>query len=234
MKRKEWLVLIIFFLIFDLLNGCVKEEENISLSLIFSEFSKDYIKDIETDTIGDISYELTIDNKNRVFLYSNKETGQIDGGININDKYYRIDEVSVGNTPKDLMGITEVQVFGKKAIKFFGLQGVNYAQSFYWFFEDNTQIFYLNVEGNTVETDLNNDGSQEIISTLGTIPETSIYILKNDKIVTSNINDSIGVKAVIYKEKNIFEIWSEPNSSEQYYYYNDSLNKSSDNNTRDK
>ena len=58
--------------------------------------------------------EKTIDNKLDVFLFTDVEDSQIKCGISYNDNSYYIGQISIENTPNDLMGIEEVQVFGKK------------------------------------------------------------------------------------------------------------------------
>jgi len=131
------------------------------------------------------------------------------------------------NTPEDLMGIEEIQVFGKKAVKIYGILGANYAQAFYWFVGEKPEESIIQIDGNTVEIDLNSDDKNEVVATTGTIPETRIYMLKEGKIVVSDINKSIGAKSVTLQDKGkkLFEVYFEPNKPEQYVYYRDSFIK---------
>src|SRR5690554_7453420 len=46
----------------------------------------------------------------------------------------------------------------------------------------------IQIDGNTVEIDLDSDGKNEVVATTGTIPETRIYMLKEGKIFVSDIN----------------------------------------------
>lgn len=216
MKAKAWIMLLILIL---LLSGCSKPE-NSTLPLAFIEANKVKINDLQLDTIDEIIQERTIDNGARVLIFKDKEDGQIKGGINLRDKYYQIGEVSVENTPEGLMGIEEVQVFGKEAIKIYGILGTSYAQAFYWFTQESFQESIIQVDGNTIEVDLDNDGKQEIVSTLGTIPQTKIYILDENKIFVCDINESIGAESSILKDrdKKIFEIYFQPNKPKKYMY----------------
>ena len=99
----------------------------------------------------------------------------------MNGKSYYVGQVSMEGTPEDLMGIEEIQVFGKKAVKFYGILGANYAQAFYWLVEEKPEISVIQIDGNTIEIDSDNDGKTEVVATTGTIPETRIYMLKEGK-----------------------------------------------------
>ncbi|WP_432405585.1 hypothetical protein [Wukongibacter sp. M2B1] len=133
------------------------------------------------------------------------------------------------STSKDLIGIKEVQVFGEKSIKIYGVLGVNYSKSFYWSFEKEFQNSIIQIEGNTKEVDLDGDSKQEIISTIGTIPETEIYKSEEGEILVSNINKSIGAKSVIMSDRDskLFDVYFEPNKLEQYSYYKGVFKKES-------
>ena len=121
------------------------------------------------------------------------------------------------------MGIEETQVFGKKAVKIYGILGANYAQAYYWFPGEKPDESIIQVDGNTGEIDLDRDDKNEIISTSGTIPGTKIYMLKEGKIHVCNINESIGAKSVILKDKDkkLFEVYFEPDKPQKFTYYED-------------
>lgn len=217
-------LLVVLLIIKFILIGCSKTENN-SYSLDFFEVSKAKINNLQLSNINGIILEKRIDSEDRVFLFKDKESGLISSGIYLKDKYYHVDELSFVDTTEEVMGIEEVQIFGKKAIKIYGILGANYAQAFYWIIGENMDESIIQVDGHTMELDLDDDGKKEIISTLGTIPETSIYIFKGDKIYTSNINDSMGAKSVNLqdKDKKLFQVYFEPNKPEQYMYYKGSF-----------
>ena len=182
---------------------------------------------MQLDDTTKIIEEKIIDKELSAFMFTDNENSEFKGGINLNGASYYIGQVSMENTPVDLMGIEEVQVFGKKAVKIYGIMGANYAQAFYWFVEEKPEDSVIQIDGNTMEIDLNDDDKNEIISTLGTIPETRIYMLKEGKIYACDINKSIGAKSVALKDKDkkLFEVHFEPNKPEQYMYYKDSFIK---------
>jgi hypothetical protein len=192
--------------------------------LEFFQISNTNIQNLQSDNIN-IIQEKIIDKDHRAFIFTNNENGEFKGAINLDGKSYYIGQVSMENTPEDLMGIEEIQVFGKRAVKFYGILGANYAQAFYWLVEEKTVDSIIQIDGTTIEIDLDNDDKKEIVATTGTIPETRIYKLKEGKIYVSDINKSIGAKSVYLKDegKKLFEVYFEPNKPEQYVFNKDSF-----------
>lgn len=212
-------LLVILLILTSLLNGCNKEDNTYPLE--FFEISNTKLENLQLNNVNKIIVEKIINKRLSAFLFTDNENSQINGGINLNDKSYYIGQVSMENTPDHLTGIAEVQVFGKKAVKIYGILGANYAQAFYWFVEEKTEDSIIQIDGHTMEVDLDDDGKKEIVSTSGTIPETKIYILREGKIYVSDINKSIGAKSVFLQDedKKLFQVYFEPNKSEQYVYY---------------
>lgn len=226
MKLKLLIILLtLTFLLNGCNNGCNKEDNIYPLE--FFQISNAKIENLELDSINKIIEEKIIDVELSTFIFTDNENNEFKGGINLNGKSYYIGQVSMENTPDGLMGIEEIQVFGKKAVKIYGILGANYAQAFYWFIKEKPEESIIQIDGNTMEIDLDNDDKKEIISTLSTIPETRIYMLKEGRIYVSDINKSIGAKSVALKDKDkkLFEVYFEPNKPEQYMYYKDSFVK---------
>ncbi|KAB3532142.1 hypothetical protein F8154_12220 [Alkaliphilus pronyensis] len=219
-------LLAVIMLLTLLLIGCNKAEDH-TYSLDFFEVSKVKLDNLQLDNINKIIEEKRIDNELKAFLFKDNENGQVNGGVSLNGKSFYIGKVSVENTPEDLMGIEEIEIFGKKAVKIYGVLGANYAQAFYWFVEEKPQDSIIQVDGQTMEIDLDDDDKKEIVSTLGTVPETRIYVWKEDSIYASDINKSIEAKSVSLKdkEKQLFEVYFEPNKPEEYVYFKDSFIK---------
>ncbi|ABN53769.1 MAG TPA: hypothetical protein DEF39_00675 [Hungateiclostridium thermocellum] len=223
MKLKLLIILLISIL---LLSGCNKEDKIYPLE--FSQTDSSKIEGLQLDNTGKIIEEKILDNERSAFIFMDNENAEfLKGGITFNGKSYYIGEVSMVDTPDDLMGIEKVEVFGKKAVKIYGILGADYAQAFYWLIDENPENSIIQVDGNTFEIDLDNDNKKEIVSTSGTIPETKIYMLKEDKVCVSDINKSIGAKSVILadKDKKLFVVYFEPNKPEEYIYDKDSFVK---------
>lgn len=216
--------IIILLVTIVILSGCSKSEGEL-LPLNFSAVEQISISYLQVDEIQEIIQEIDISDDIKAFLFKAPGNEGIYGGFSLRDKSFNIGEVSMENTPIELMGIKEVEVFGKDAIKFYGILGANYAQAFYWFYEDSPENQVIQVDGNTSEIDIDDDGTKEIIATTGTIPETSIFRLDENKIESANVNQSINAQAVsmINEQRKIFEVYFEPNKTKRYTYYKGSL-----------
>lgn len=195
-------------------------------TLKFSEIGNTKIESLQSNNINIIEDKI-IDKDHRAFIFTDNGNGEYKGAINLHGKPYYIGQVSMENTPEGLMGIEEIQIFGKKAVKIYGLLGANNAQAFYWFVEEKPEEAIIQIDGNTIEVDLDSDGKNEVVATTGTIPETRIYMLKEGKITVSDINESIGAKSVSLHDegKKLFEVYFESNKPEQYVFYKDSFIK---------
>ncbi|RXE57966.1 hypothetical protein [Acetivibrio mesophilus] len=223
MKRK---LLIIVLISTFLLNGCNKEDKTYPLE--FSQISNSKIESLQLDNVSKTIKEKIIDSELSAFIFMDNENSEfLKAGITLNGKSYYIGQVSMENTPDDLMGIEEVEVFGKKAVKIYGILGANYAQAFYWLVDENPEDSIIQIDGNTFEIDLDDDDEKEIVSTFGTIPQAKIYMLKEGKIHVSDINKSIGAKfvALVDRDKKLFVVQFKPNKPEEYIYYKDSFVK---------
>jgi len=208
-------------------NRKLHRDDNI-YHLDFSEIENEKLENLDmTSNNIKIVKEIVIDNKLSAFIFMDNENDEYKGAFSSDGESYYIGQVSMENTTADLMGIKEVQVFGKRAVKFFGVLGANYAQAFYWFFEENIENLIIRIDGNAMEIDLDNDNKNEIIATMGTIPETSIYKMKEAKILVSNINKSIHAKSVSLTDdsSNLFEVYFEANKPELFEYRDDVLIK---------
>ncbi|HOJ79431.1 MAG TPA: hypothetical protein PLG72_01095 [Clostridiales bacterium] len=194
--------------------------------LKFSEADRAETETLDLSSVNIIE-EKTIDQDLSAYIFTDDEDGEYKGAVSTGGKSYYVGLVSMEGTPGDLMGIKEVQVFGKKAVKFYGILGANYPQALYWLTGENPEDSVIQIDGNTTETDLDNDTGNEIVATVGTIPETNIYVLKDSEISVSDINRSLGAKSVRLMDENnkLFEVYFEPNKPEQFVYQDGSFVK---------
>lgn len=202
--------------------------EKDALTLGFNKINPIKIQDLDKSNIKEVIQEKNINDNINIFLFKNQDNNPISVGIKSNEKYYFVGEIS-DTISDDLIGIKEVQVFGKEYIKVHGVLGANYAKAFYLNTEEDIQYSIIQVEGNSTEIDLDEDGNREIISVKGTIPETEIYKIEEDEIFVSNINNSIGANStrIIDTNKRLFEVYFEPNKPELYSYFKGILKKAS-------
>lgn len=207
-----------------MLSGCSKADKKFPLE--FLQISNVKAEELQPDDINIIE-EKAFDSEYSAFIFTDNENSEFKGGINFNGKLYYIGQVSMETTPANLMGIEEIEVFGRKAAKIYGISGANYAQAFYWFVGENPEDSIIQADGNTLEIDLDDDDKKEIISTLGTIPQTTIYKSKEGKIYASDVNKSIGAESValLDKENKIFEVYFEPNKPQRYVYQDEAFTR---------
>ena len=65
----------------------------------------------------------------------------------------------------------------------------------------------MQIEAHTVEADVDQDGTNEIVATVGTAAQTSIYKIKNAHIVATSLNETLDAQEVTYdKESNSFVV----------------------------
>lgn len=64
----------------------------------------------------------------------------------------------------------------------------------------------LHIEAHTVEADVDQDGIKEIVATIGTAAETSIYKMDKEYLVSANLNEVMNAAIVMYdQESNTFK-----------------------------
>lgn len=224
---KKFILFIIFALI---LSGCNKNElTDTSIQLDFNPIQSNIELQI-VDYDIEIIKEITVGGYKAILFRLNQE-GDIYGGVYIKNEIYSIGSVSMNLTPDNLLAVAQSDVFGKNLIRFSGILGANYARSVYIEVENSSVKPLIEVDGNIVEVDLDEDGIKEVVTTIGTIPNISIYRIENNYISVSNINASISAQAVLFnREIRKFRVYFEPNQSYFYIYSNGRLDREKDEN----
>lgn len=216
--------MIILILIIQL-SGCGEKYE-----LQFKEMTEAYSKlpILNEESIESILKEIEID-EFQLILYTTKELDFIKGALKRNNQIYDIGDVSMRDVV-DEISINRIKVFNREVLKIQGILGANYGYSNYIVLEDNSQLSRLGIDGNTEEIDIDDDGVKEIITTIGTIPETKIYRTRRGQVFIADINKSINAKSVLLKDKDkkIFEIYFQPNKPKLFKFKEGSLIRYSD------
>ena len=190
------------------------------LLLAFSDYANmTVINAEENDSIEVIEEEMIIEQLNSV-IYTVHNQESIFCGIKINDTLYHIGQISTIQTPRELITIEKVEIFGSNAVKFHGVLGANYAIGYYYVYSGALSDSCLMIEGNLIESDLTGDGYNEIIATTGTVGETSIYIMNKQIIQVSNINKSVNAVSarLLDSDSKTFELYFEPDKPKHYIY----------------
>ncbi|WP_289141396.1 hypothetical protein [uncultured Brevibacillus sp.] len=156
-----------------------------------------------TNNLGTVVVKKQI-NDYVVFLYQ-KDQENIFAAIQSGSTTFDIGQIGYTRQQKDSISIEEVDAFGKAYVKITGFCGANCPITNYVQMDKNPPSL-LQIQANTVEADLNQDGVKEIIATVGTLAETSNYRLRQERMETVNLNEAMKAQVVIYKsETNTFE-----------------------------
>ncbi|TCZ79320.1 hypothetical protein E0485_05500 [Paenibacillus albiflavus] len=216
---------VIYIFIFVLIIAACSDKHRKESAIVNLDF-KPYINSVELQVI-DSDYELIkfeSFSECKAMLFQLNSDSEIYAGIFINNKLYSIGPVSMTSTPEELLSISETDVFGKKLITFSGILGANYARTLYVEVKEDSVSPIVSIDGNIIEIDLDHDNSKEIVSTIGTIPETCIYKLIDDQIYIANVNESLDAQAISFNQKNNkFEVYSKPNEPQFYIFSNGGL-----------
>ncbi|MDP3387248.1 MAG: hypothetical protein Q8S24_08440 [Eubacteriales bacterium] len=220
MKKRTLLILINALMLLILLSsGCLQKDTEF-LPLIFSDFT-DYamISTEKNDLIITLKEEKITDYLNAL-IYTMIDSESVFCGMKTNGTVYRIGKLSTIQTPEELLSMERVKIFGNDAIKFHGILGTNYAIGYYYVYNGDFSDSFFLIEGNLTETDLTGNGKNEIIATMGTIPETSIYIMNEQSIQVSNINKSVNAVSARFldSDSKTFELFFEPDKPKLYIY----------------
>lgn len=188
----------------------------------FTEISESKIVEtIEQYTINDIKYI--------VFIHEN-DSNNMHSGVIINDKIYELQKISMmeDKNNNDLFSVNEIDLYDKQLVKIQGVLGSNYAPTNYYYIENQLPQLFLHSEGHTVEVDLDNDGTQEIISIIaeGVTTDIDIYNYNNDNLFVANLNEALNAISVIYnRDSKVFEAYfkDKPNQPKYYKYTKEGL-----------
>ena len=108
------------------------------------------------------------------------------------------------------------------------LRGASYGVTVFFVIKEKTPYIISEIDGFAQISDIDENGTKEIVSTVGTVPDTSIYFFDFDKQTVSiaNINEKSDAKYSMYDvTTNTFSLAFEPNQNPVNYVYetNDQL-----------
>lgn len=230
--------LILYFIVFIVLSGCstvqsdLNLESNNSQETIALSFEpatvKQTISKLDTNQIYEIlKTKDTSDAK--IIIFTKKENQQkaddyLYGGIKIDNKLYDLGQIGA----RQYLDGTSIQLIKsfptEYIIRFDGAFGVNYSQTNYYIIKNQIPEPLLQVDGHVFESDLDGNGTIEIISSYGTPTETSIYVKENDKFMVTNVNKNIGATSVMFDHNlNVFSAFfkNEESYIEKQFKYAD-------------
>lgn len=136
---------------------------------------------------------------------------------------YEIGIAGQGSHKAGDFAIEQVRVLAKSYIKITGSLGANVPITHYVAIEKSPPVL-LAIEAHTFEGDIDGDGSCEIIATVRTAADTTIYKLAGRDIVSANLNSIMKAELVQYvQESNTFKAVVEKRIVSDWTIENDSL-----------
>jgi hypothetical protein len=102
------------------------------------------------------------------------------------------------------------------------LRGASYGVTIFIVIKEKTPYIISEIDGFAQISDIDENGAKEVVSTVGTVPDTSIYFFNFDKQTVSsvNINEQSGAKYSMYDATtNTFSLAFEPNQNPVTYVY---------------
>lgn len=178
-----------------------------SFSLIFKSVElENPLTKISSTELKNIILEKQI-NDYKVFIYQKaSDTENVFAAIQSGSNIFEIGQIGYAPVQKaNDYSVNQVKALNNKYIKVTGSCGANCPISEY--IQMNRDIPTLvRFDAHTQEADMNQDGINEIVATVGTAAETSIYKLENNHIVTVNLNETMNAQVVTYNhETNTFQ-----------------------------
>lgn len=184
----------------------IVEQQPETYPLHFKEVElEEPLKSISTTDLTNVITKQKID-EYTIYFYKEKELDEenVRAAIQMETKLFDIGQVGYAALDPDQYTVSQVQTLDQTYIKVNGACGANCPIS-YFIQTDISSPMSLRIEAHTVEADVDHDGIKDIVASVGTAADTSIYKLRDEHIVTANLNETLDAQAVIYdKESNTF------------------------------
>lgn len=214
MKKKSLIALgaiIIILFAFPYLKSHFSRQDEIKLSFSKKNLVESPLPSIDLQDVGEIIGESTQGGLTQVY-YQKKDLRNeeyIYGYLVIEDSYYDLGQVHYDPLLFHSSSILSETNISKDTIyKWTAFLGANYSKSNYFQIKDKIPYIIMDIDGNTFEADLDQDGQIETIASHGTAAETVLYRWVTDKqhIEYVNLNDRLNSPSVVFvNERNLFE-----------------------------
>ncbi|GIQ69309.1 hypothetical protein DUZ99_04825 [Xylanibacillus composti] len=171
---------------------------------------------IPYDQVGAILVEKEI-HAHRMLIYTRPDNTELYyAGLQTDSDMYEIGAIGYPPAEGERFGIQEVSVLGRELVKVTGFCGANCPKTYY--VELNQPALFLTVDAHAVETDLDNDGVNELIATHGTAAQTVVYQWQGEQVMFADFNVALQAEVVFYdRSQNLFQA-STRNGNELYAF----------------
>lgn len=160
----------------------------------------------ESSEMGEVIDTIKIRDLEMEFYRLIPDESRLAVSITIGAVRYAVGEIGYGDM--EHFPVEQVEVLGHSYIKVTGALGANSPVANY-ILPDPERPLNLHIEAHTVEADVDQDGTNEIVATVGTAAVTTVYKLQNGQIMACDLNDLLKAQVVMYDPKaNLFEVQS--------------------------
>ncbi|WP_276353384.1 hypothetical protein [Cohnella caldifontis] len=157
-----------------------------------------------------------------ILVYAKENDPSLHGAFESANAHY--DLGVVGDLPATIddetLSIQPMELFGKSLIRIKGVFGANAPVQNYYAIDNGGLSPFLRIDtGHAAETDLDGDGTAEIVSTHGTPAQTYLYKWSEGAFTVADVNEALGAVSVYLNDKHQFEaFYSQDRPIERYEY----------------
>lgn len=135
-----------------------------------------------------------------IVIYSmGEEDQQLYAYVEYNNKTYELGPIGYGTTNNVDYEYATVDALSQSWIKVSGALGANAPHIYYIDINKDTPTAIV-ISAHAREFDLDGDGIQEIVTSIGTIPYTTIYSIEDKQIVVKDLNKLMNALVVSYDD----------------------------------
>lgn len=199
------------------------DSEQSAVSVSFSPMSSDelVLEVLDDIQIDEIVAEYQVEEGTFVIFSKSGQSHQYFAGFSHGTSIYQFWDMGYA---REHLLIEPVEVFGQSIVKMVGICGAACPINLYVYIEEKLPQLMLASNWHTHEIDLDQDGNNEIVMSIGTEPDSKIVIYEDEQLLESDsLSDTIhDVTSIFYSlDKEAF--WaSDVNQEWRYYTY---LNK---------
>lgn len=163
----------------------------------------------------------------KIIIYDKQDDPQnVYGAYRTEDKLFDLGIIGGKHEGRDdhLVSIDQINIFDRSIISINGVFGANAPVKNYFSAEEDEIYPFLQIAtGNATETDLDGDGTVEIISSHGAHIQTYIYIWEDEDFYVANVNEALDATSVYVNEEKQIIAFYDTNSPNKVYTYDSGI-----------
>lgn len=153
------------------------------------------LKQAEPSLVGELVEIKKLDNAEIAVYRRADDENRLAATLQVGSTRYDLGEIGYG--PMKEFPVETVEVLGVTYLKLVGANGANSPITDY-ILPNSSGPSLLRIDAHTVEADVDEDGVKEIVASVGTAAETTLYKLQDQRIAASNLNELLKAQVVLY------------------------------------